>query len=164
VAEEALVSRATAYRYFPGVEPLLVEAGLDLAFPDADQLFGGDGDADPVARLETAEAAVDGMIRSHEAALRTMLAYSLQRDPAAEGEILRQNRRTPLIEAALAPARAQLDPAAYPSLVAALALIFGTEARLVLKDVLRLGDAEAAAVKSWMIRALVAAAQRRRSC
>jgi len=26
VAEAALVSRATAYRYFPGVEPLLVEA------------------------------------------------------------------------------------------------------------------------------------------
>ena len=33
VAEEALVSRATAYRYFPGVDALLVEASLDTVVP-----------------------------------------------------------------------------------------------------------------------------------
>ena len=161
VAEEALVSRATAYRYFPGVEPLLVEAALDLAFPDAESLFAGDDSAEPVARLARAEAAVDAMVRNHEAALRTMLAYSLQREPAAEGELLRQNRRTPLIEAALAPAREQFDPAALALLTNALALIFGTEARLVFKDVLRLEDPAASRVKAWMIRALVEAARKR---
>ena len=161
VAEEALVSRATAYRYVPGVEPLLVEAALDLAFPDAESLFAGDDSAEPVARLARAEAAVDAMVRNHEAALRTMLAYSLQREPAAEGELLRQNRRTPLIEAALAPAREQFDPAALALLTNALALIFGTEARLVFMDVLRLGDSEAGKVKAWMIRALVEAARKR---
>ena len=31
VAEAALVSRATAYRYFPSVEALLREAALDMA-------------------------------------------------------------------------------------------------------------------------------------
>src|SRR5690606_29203736 len=31
VAAEALVSRATAYRYFPGIEALLLEAALDVA-------------------------------------------------------------------------------------------------------------------------------------
>ena len=161
VAEEALVSRATAYRYFPGVEPLLVEAALDLAFPDAESLFAGDDSAEPVARLARAETAVDAMVRNHEAALRTMLAYSLQREPAAEGELLRQNRRTPLIEAALAPAREQFDPAALALLTNALALIFGTEARLVFKDVLRLEDPAASRVKAWMIRALVEAARKR---
>ena len=161
VAEEAMVSRATAYRYFPGVEPLLVEAALDLAFPDAESLFAGHAPADPVARLTGAEAAVDAMVRTHEPALRTMLAYSLQREPAAEGELLRQNRRTALIEAALAPARDQFDPAALALLADALALIFGTEARLVFKDVLRLGDSEAGKVKAWMIRALVEAARKR---
>ena len=38
IAEEALVSRATAYRYFPNVEALLIEAPLDLALPDGAQL------------------------------------------------------------------------------------------------------------------------------
>ena len=33
VAEEALVSRATAYRYFSSVESLLVEAPIDGAVP-----------------------------------------------------------------------------------------------------------------------------------
>ena len=42
IAEEALVSRATAYRYFPSVEALLVEASFDVAVPEADQLFAGE--------------------------------------------------------------------------------------------------------------------------
>jgi AcrR family transcriptional regulator len=33
IAEEALVSRATAYRYFPNVEALLVEASFDISIP-----------------------------------------------------------------------------------------------------------------------------------
>lgn len=33
IAEEALVSRATAYRYFPSVEALLLEAALHVALP-----------------------------------------------------------------------------------------------------------------------------------
>ena len=39
IAEEGLVSRATAYRHFPGVEALLLEASLDVAFPEAQALF-----------------------------------------------------------------------------------------------------------------------------
>ena len=40
IAEDALVSRATAYRYFPNVEQLLLEASLDVAIPEAKDLFG----------------------------------------------------------------------------------------------------------------------------
>ena len=47
VAEEALVSRATAYRYFSGLEALLVEAALDVAMPDAEALFAGRGSGRP---------------------------------------------------------------------------------------------------------------------
>ena len=72
----------------------------------------------------------------------------------------RQNRRTPLIEAALEPARGQFKPAALRNLVRALALIIGTEAMVVFKDVLQLDDAEARKVKRWAIRALVQAAIR----
>ena len=160
VAAEATVSRATAYRYFSGVEDLLVEAGLDLAMPDA-SLFAGDGGAGPTERLLRADAAVATMIRANETALRTMLVHSLQRGLAgAEAVPNRQNRRTPLIEAALAPARERLDPIAYRRLVRALALIIGTESMVAFKDVLRLDDGEADDVRRWMIEALVDAAQR----
>jgi AcrR family transcriptional regulator len=159
VAEAALVSRATAYRYFPGVEPLLVEAALDLAFPEAEAVLAGMKSDDPVARIERVDAEVAEMIRTNEGALRAMLASSLQRDPKAEGASLRQNRRSPLIEAALAPARDAFDPQAFKLLVDALALVIGTEARIVFKDVLERSDSEAAKVRRWAIRALVDAAR-----
>jgi hypothetical protein len=65
-----------------------------------------------------------------------------------------------LIEAALEPARNQFKPAALKNLSKALALIIGTEAMVVFKDVLQLDDADARRVKRWAIRALVDAARK----
>ncbi len=157
IAEEALVSRATAYRYFSGVEALLVEAALDVAMPD-ESFFAGDGSEDVVERLLRADAAVAAMIAENEAALRAMLVHSLQR--GMDGSLLpvRQNRRTPLIEQALAPARATLPAADFTRLAQALALVVGTESMLVFRDVLAIGADEAASIRAWMIRSLVAAA------
>ena len=163
VAAEALVSRATAYRYFPTVEALLVEAALDVAVPQAEDLFQGTPTDDPVARLERVDAALDEVLIANEGSFRMMLAHSLQRAPTDGGaaEIpARQNRRTPLIEAALAPARKQFKPAALKNLRKALALIIGTEAKVVFRDVLQLDDADARNVRRWAIRALVEAAKK----
>ena len=166
VAAEALVSRATAYRYFPTVEALLVEAALDVAVPQAEDLFQGTSTDDPVARLERLDAALDEVLVANEASFRMMLAHSLQRAPTdgAGAEIpARQNRRTPLIEAALAPSRKQFKPAALKNLRKALALIIGTEAKVFFRDVLQLDDADARNVRRWAIRALVEAAKKSES-
>lgn len=163
VAEEALVSRATAYRYFPSVEALLVEASLDVAVPSPEDLFEGEGPADPVARLERLDAALDALLSANEAQFRLMLAHSMQRAARGEDEAglpPRQNRRGSLIEAALAPARDQFAPAVRERLQQALAVLIGTEAMVVFKDVLQLPDEEARQVKRWAIRALVDAARR----
>jgi AcrR family transcriptional regulator len=161
VAAEAMVSRATAYRYFPNVEALLLEASLDVAFPDPRTFFAEDGAADVLLRLDRMDAAVEEMILANETALRTMVAQSLQRGLKGGDQVpARQNRRLPLIEAALAPERGRLDPRLYDRLGKALALVVGTEARLVFKDVLRLPDAEAREVRRWAIRALLDAARR----
>ena len=164
IAEEAIVSRATAYRYFPSVEALHREAALDIAVPPPDALFSGESPTDPVSRLERVDTALHDMILANEAPLRMMLAHSLERvvrGDEDDGELpARQNRRTPLIEAALEPARHQFKPAALKTLSRALALIIGTEAMVVCKDVLQLDDAEARKVKRWAIRALVEAARK----
>jgi AcrR family transcriptional regulator len=163
IAEEALVSRATAYRHFPSVDALLLEASLDVAIPEADDLFRDGSSDDPIARLERVDTALHDMILTNEAPLRMMLVHSLQRDfrNQVDAELpTRQNRRTPLIEAALEPTRNQFKPATLKTLSKALALIIGTEAMVVLKDVLQLDDADARKVKRWAIRALVAAARR----
>jgi AcrR family transcriptional regulator len=163
VAEEALVSRATAYRYFPSVEALLAEASADVVTPEPAELFAGGGPSDPVARVEKVDAALHDMVLANEPALRLMLANALQQAIGREAggaPPVRQNRRTPLIEAALEPVRRQFKPAAYDMLSKSLALVIGTEAMVVFKDVLQLPDAEARKVKRWAIRALVEAAKR----
>ena len=162
-AGEAMVSRATAYRHFPDVTALLVEASLDIDTPQAEEVFRGGSATDPVARLERVDAAFDQMIRDNEVALRMMLRHTMERSVRRGGDAstpVRQNRRTPLIEAALEPARRELRPAALKTLTRALALVIGTEAMLVLKDVLQLDEAEARRVRRWAIRALVDAARK----
>lgn len=165
VAEEALVSRATAYRYFPNADALLLEASFDVAIPGPDELFrdGPPGD-DPAARLERVDTALHDVTVANEAALRMMLSQSVVRALGGEDGAtpVRQNRRTPLIEAALEPARDGLAPAALDLLGKAVALLVGPEAIVVCKDVLQLDDAEARRVKRWAIRALVEAARRSR--
>ncbi len=163
IAGEAMVSRATAYRHFPDVTALLVEASLDIDTPQAEEVFRGGSATDPVARLERVDAAFDQMIRDNEVALRMMLRHTMERSVRRGGDAstpVRQNRRTPLIEAALEPARRELRPAALKTLTRALALVIGTEAMLVLKDVLQLDEAEARRVRRWAIRALVDAARK----
>ena len=161
IAAEALVSRATAYRYFPSVEALLAEAALDVVTPEPDALLQ-DAPDDPVARLERVDTALHEVVLANEASFRLMLAHSLQQGLSDNGSELpkRQNRRSPLIEAALEPARDQIKPATLRMLSRALALIIGTESLVVFKDVLRLDDAEARKVKRWAIRALVEAARK----
>lgn len=163
VAEEAMVSRATAYRYFTNVDALLVEASIDVAVPETAEVFRNVASRDPVVRLQHVETALHDMIVENEAALRTMLAFTIQHGlSGAPGEAMprRQNRRTPLIEAALEPARSDFNPAALKLLTRALGLIMGTEAVVVTKDVLQLDDADARKVKQWAIRALVSAARK----
>lgn len=160
VAEAALVSRATAYRYFPSIEALLLEASLHVAAPDA-AILEAVSPTDPLARVRKVDEAFEAMILANEAPLRLMLARILESSVSGEPSDLpaRQNRRAPLIEAALEPARDRFDPAALEKLVSALAILIGTESFVVTRDVLRLSDAEAREVRAWAIEALVRAAR-----
>jgi AcrR family transcriptional regulator len=158
VAAEAMVSRATAYRYFPSVEALLIEAPLDGAVPSPDDVFADDRSTDAFERVAKAEAALYDAVKSNEAQLRLMLAASLERKAkglATDGIPIRQNRRQGLIEAALAPVRDQMTTATYEKLCASLALIFGTEAMIVFSDVLGMDEKTANRVKGWAMRALI---------
>lgn len=160
VAEEAQVSRATAYRYFPGLDGLLNEAAVDLLVPEPAELFGPRGPSDAFERIALVDEAFDKACREREAPLRLMLAKVLERSIGRRGDEppLRQNRRGPLIEEALAPLAPRLGRARMDRLVRALTMVVGTEGFLALGDVAGL-DAEAAReVRRWAIDALVAAA------
>ncbi|HEY0947472.1 MAG TPA: TetR/AcrR family transcriptional regulator [Opitutaceae bacterium] len=158
VAREALVSRATAYRYFPSIEALLVEAPIDEAVGSPEDVFASNTSDDPEARIDEAEASMHKAVFQNEAQLRIMLANSLARPPGDATFPKRQNRRTALIEAALAPSRHRFRKEDYEKLCAALAMIFGTESMIVFRDVIRTDEKTARKVKGWAARALVRAA------
>jgi AcrR family transcriptional regulator len=157
IAEEASVSRATAYRYFPNVEDLLAEASLHMAFPGAECL--AEASDDPIERLMLIDDAVDRMISKNETALRMMIASASKLPLHSHDVPARQNRRLPLIEAALVPARSEFTSAAFERLSHALSLVIGTEAMLVFKDVLHLSPPQAREVRRWTIKSLVEAAR-----
>lgn len=161
VAEAALVSRATAYRYFSSTESLLAEVSVDIAMPDPAHFFDTFAAEDPVGRLKRLDDAVQEAINANEGALRIMLAHSVQLrlKDGNSGLPARQNRRTPLIEAALDPASARFTRQSQDLLVKALGLVIGTESAIAFKDVLNLDEAESRTVRHWMIDALVSAAR-----
>jgi AcrR family transcriptional regulator len=158
VAEEALVSRATVYRYFRNIEALLAEVPVDAFVGDPAAIFENDTTADPETRIDTAEAFIHEAIYHNEAQLRILLANSIGRDLTDDTFPRRQNRREPLIDSALATARHRFRDDVYDKLRAALALIVGPESMIVFRDVLHLDKDTARAVKSWAVRALVRAA------
>jgi AcrR family transcriptional regulator len=160
VAEEAQVSRATAYRYFPGLDGLLSEAAVDLMVPDSGDLFGARAPSDAFERIALVDEAFDKACREREAPLRLMLAKILERSIAREGGAppLRQNRRGPLIEKALAPLAPRLGQERMARLVNALTMIVGTEGFFALADVAGLDAEQARGVRRWAIDALVAGA------
>jgi AcrR family transcriptional regulator len=161
VADAARVSRATAYRYFPSQESLLVEVPLDIAAPSIEGLFGDDAPSDPEDRAALVQNALYDLVRDHEAEFRLFLRASLLRalDQRGGPDPFRGARRTALLDEALAPLTGELSAAEIERLRTALSMLVGVEAMIVLRDVLRLEHAEARAAGERAVRELVRAAR-----
>jgi AcrR family transcriptional regulator len=163
VADAALVSRATAYRYFPTQEYLLFEAALESTRSDIDrELEENTLPEDPEARLEMLIDALQKRIIDKEAAFRTMLKLSLEQSSkeVQYGSELAQSRlrgggRVRWIEKALAPVEGRFEEPDFRRLVAALSLCMGIEALIVLRDVCALEPEEAEGVSRWAARTLL---------
>lgn len=164
VADAAMVSRATAYRYFSSVELLLAEVGLDRHIPTAEEVFAHDASSDAVERVWKADQAINrATFENHLTARITLVALlqqSIEKQGTDAATPVRQNRRAAMIAAALAPVRDQFKRSELEPLVAALALFIGIEAMVVFKDVLRMNDKKAEKVRRWAIRALIDAARK----
>jgi AcrR family transcriptional regulator len=157
VAKEALVSRATAYRFFSNDEELIAEAAIDVRTPTATQLFEGDTSLDPEERLLKANAVMHDVVWKNQKQMRFIVARLLDQSNGSR-EMPRQNRRTDFIHTALAPARDRFDAATYRKLCAAVALVIGAESMFVFHDVLQIEEAEARKVENWVVRVLTQAA------
>lgn len=156
VAERALVSKATAYRYFASADALITEVMFDREFPGVSQVLGSVGD-DPTTRVLAVAAAVNDTMLSHEHAMRMIVRNAIEMAlNATDGTPHRVGRRQELIAAAVAPLAKTLKPETLKRLRHALALVIGPEAILAARDVCGLSADETRMVTRWAAEAIVA--------
>ncbi|MGH2896766.1 MAG: helix-turn-helix domain-containing protein [Solirubrobacteraceae bacterium] len=157
VAERADVARATAYRYFPTQESLLLEttffgdSGPLRSLPDLVQDI-----PDPAARLAEAVRRSAIWTLEREPRLRTILRLSLEHGNPARPQ--RPARRRHYIAELLSDVRDRLAPGDYAQLAGALTLLFGIDPIVSLRDNGDVAPEQIPEVLGWTAAALVTAA------
>jgi AcrR family transcriptional regulator len=158
VARAALVSEATAYRYFPDLVTLLREA-LDGTWPSsAEAMAPVQSCDDPVERVGYATGYLLRHVQRYQGAVRAMISASIVRPDRAA---IRPGYRFGLIEQALAPLDATLGtrrPEALRQLKQQLAIVISAEALFTLTDLCSLAPEEAISSAVQAARAITAAA------
>ena len=160
-AERAGVSRATAYRYFPYNDSVVLHATMSLTDNPLDD---ADWDSSAVASPDELGARAAELVRAtatwafdHETELRTMLRLSL----TPEREEVKPRRgltnRGRWIGALLEGLPGDVPPAARERLAAALIPLFGSDAVVWTTDMAELPRDEAIELLAWMARVLIAA-------
>ena len=158
VARAALVSEATAYRYFPDLMSLLREAITGIwAGPEVTLAAVADS-PDPVERVAAAAEVLFRRVLAAQGAVRAMIAASITRPELAAG---RPGYRFGLIDHALAPLAGTLgaaDPEGFALLKAELAIVVSAEALFSLTDLCGLAPEAAIATAVAAARTITAAA------
>jgi AcrR family transcriptional regulator len=167
-AEQARVSRATAYRYFPTQESLLIEVTdvTPMVGPVEEMLkqLAAAGDAlSAEERLGKLLDTFNPIVVAEEVPLRTALRVYLDTwlEARRKGEPapkVREGRRMRWLDTVLEPVRRRLPKAEWQRLRAALALTLSIDALVVMKDVALLDDEEAMSVLRWSAFSLLRAA------
>ena len=145
VAKAALVSEATAYRYFPDLASLLREAIADQIPSPEEALVGVADSVDPVERIAAATEFLLRHVQSRQGVVRAMIAATVVRPDQADA---RPGMRFGLIDYALAPLAGTLggrDPRALAQLKNDLAVVVSAEALFSLTDLCGLSSEAAIA-------------------
>jgi AcrR family transcriptional regulator len=155
-ADEAGISRATAYRYFSDPEALTLEAALDSRFATPEQVVGEAQDVRE--RVHRVQRYLFEATRAAETRFRLFLARALDSSVGHGHRLSREirgGRRLPMYEHALAPIRPRMTEDAFQFLVLSLSAASGLESYLALKDVCRVDDALADTIAASNIDAIL---------
>lgn len=143
-ADRALVSIATAYRYFPSADDLWWEAStaaiaFEVAVANADERLEAAG-SDPRARLEALIRSIGFQMLDDQVPYRRIaksaLDHWLQQADAGDDERVptREGRRNQQIRRVVEPLRDELSKRDVERISHALGLVIGTESMIALTD------------------------------
>ncbi|NBC18224.1 MAG: TetR family transcriptional regulator [Bacteroidetes bacterium] len=157
VAEEAMVSRTTAYRYFSNIHHLILEASLAATLDvDAVNEAAPAAPSDVPARAGRVQTVLYEHARENEVQFRLFLSSANKAWVEADGEVdLRSGRRLAMMDDALGPVRDVLDTDTYERLLNALAGMVGIESLTMMRDICELDHEEARSTMNWAVQALV---------
>jgi AcrR family transcriptional regulator len=157
IAKTALVSEATAYRYFPDLVTLLREAFIGTWPSPAESLEPVAHSTDPVERVGCAAEVLLRGVLAYQGAVRAMIAASVTRPEVAA---TRPGQRFRLIDQALAPPAdlSGISPESLAQLRRDLAVIISAEALFTLTDLCGLPPEDAIASGVRTARTVTAAA------
>jgi AcrR family transcriptional regulator len=150
-ADRALVSVATAYRYFPSAEDLWWEASSEAvahSAPEVEQAVDEAG-SDPRARLEALLRSIGFRMLDDQVPYRRISKIALEHwfqqldAPATERVPVRQGRRNEQIRKVVAPLNDRWPKKDVDRITRALGLVVGTEAMIALTDAVGLEPAAA---------------------
>jgi AcrR family transcriptional regulator len=155
VAEQAGVSRSTAYRYFP-TRAAMVQAVVGETLGPI--LEWQSDDTDPADRMASLIRETFPRISENESTFRAALRLSLEQHDAAEGtdnKDFARGHRVELLDRVLAPLKNKCSPDEFKKLSQALSIIFGIENMIVLKDIWGADDKTTEEVAIWAARRLI---------
>jgi AcrR family transcriptional regulator len=152
-ADRALVSIATAYRYFPSAEDLWWEASADAeSYQPILTTAAARIDAAGTAPLDRMEALIrtaafhmfDEQVTYRQSAKAALDQWFRQADkPEHERWPIRKGRRNDLIALVIEPLRGELPAKDVDRIARALGVVFGTDAMIALLDGVGLSVSEA---------------------
>ncbi|MGE8066005.1 TetR/AcrR family transcriptional regulator [Pseudomonas sp. NPDC089569] len=155
VAERAMVSRATAYRYFPSPEALISETATERDMQPLEQIWRS-GD-DPVKGIGLAARTLNRLLIDDEIGLHMMERsfMTVWLDSESHEAPLRPGRRMSYIEPIVDSLKDQLTPRARKRLKQALSVVIGTEALIAVRDISGASVEESLDATAWAAQALV---------
>lgn len=158
VAQEAQLSRATAYRYFP-TQSALVSAIVTETLSPIKSWRPTKKDASE--RIDELLGFAFPRMLEHEGTLRAALHLSLTQwaqsrsNERPEKEKLVRGNRKVLLQHVVEPLNQEMSPMMVERVVQSLSLVYGSEIFLVMKDIWGCDNAQLEDIGKWIAKAIV---------
>lgn len=159
VAQEAQLSRATAYRYFPTQNALVSAIVAATLSPMANWQ---PTHQDVIARIDELFSFAFPHMLKHEGTLRAALHLSLTQwaqlqstDATSRQERAELGNRSAVLSLVTQPLREELSMELNDRVVRALSLVYGSEIFLVMKDIWGCDNDELQEIGKWIAKAIV---------